>query len=307
MQYCRTCSRSWSNRAPLDRLRADHHEPERLRRVAEPPHDERPPAGAAVEHARRRGRRAGTWNVQQRRAARPSSVFGSVHRNPSAVSTAVGRVRGAPPRRGSRSRSRAPAPGHHAGPGRGLRRPPSGAGPSDPCRRAVSRRARCSAGAPRRRAAPSRPAGTGCSCRLSCIVTGPIRVKRRPEIPGVSSRPSWPSPPPPAGPPAPPSSRSTPSPASWANASARPGSSCTSSAASCATRCSGGCARTRDIDLTTSAKPPETVRVLQGWADQRYVQGARFGTVGAREGRAAVRDHDVPGGDVPGGRPAGRR
>ncbi|HXJ67223.1 MAG TPA: CCA tRNA nucleotidyltransferase [Actinomycetota bacterium] len=39
-----------------------------------------------------------------------------------------------------------------------------------------------------------------------------------------------------------------------------------------------------DIDLTTSAKPPETVRVLQGWADQRYVQGARFGTVGARKG-----------------------
>jgi poly(A) polymerase len=38
-----------------------------------------------------------------------------------------------------------------------------------------------------------------------------------------------------------------------------------------------------DIDLTTSAKPPETVRVLQGWADQRYVQGARFGTVGARK------------------------
>jgi poly(A) polymerase len=41
-----------------------------------------------------------------------------------------------------------------------------------------------------------------------------------------------------------------------------------------------------DIDLTTSAKPPETIRVLRGWADQRYVQGARFGTVGAaKDGR----------------------
>jgi poly(A) polymerase len=39
-----------------------------------------------------------------------------------------------------------------------------------------------------------------------------------------------------------------------------------------------------DIDMTTSAKPLETVQVLQGWADQRYVQGARFGTVGARKG-----------------------
>jgi poly(A) polymerase len=39
-----------------------------------------------------------------------------------------------------------------------------------------------------------------------------------------------------------------------------------------------------DIDLTTSAKPPETVRILKDWADQRYVQGARFGTVGARKG-----------------------
>jgi poly(A) polymerase len=38
-----------------------------------------------------------------------------------------------------------------------------------------------------------------------------------------------------------------------------------------------------DVDLATSAKPPETVRVLKGWADQRYVQGARFGTVGAQK------------------------
>jgi poly(A) polymerase len=38
-----------------------------------------------------------------------------------------------------------------------------------------------------------------------------------------------------------------------------------------------------DLDLATSAEPSETVRLLQGWADQRYVQGARFGTVGARK------------------------
>ena len=42
----------------------------------------------------------------------------------------------------------------------------------------------------------------------------------------------------------------------------------------------------RELDLATDATPQETVAVLQGWADSRYVQGARFGTVGARkEGR----------------------
>ncbi len=38
-----------------------------------------------------------------------------------------------------------------------------------------------------------------------------------------------------------------------------------------------------DIDLATSAKPHETTRVLQGWADNRYHVGVRFGTVGARK------------------------
>jgi poly(A) polymerase len=38
-----------------------------------------------------------------------------------------------------------------------------------------------------------------------------------------------------------------------------------------------------DLDLATSARPHETTRVLQGWADNRYHVGVRFGTVGARK------------------------
>ena len=38
------------------------------------------------------------------------------------------------------------------------------------------------------------------------------------------------------------------------------------------------------MDLATSAKPHETTKVLQGWADNRYHVGVRFGTVGARKG-----------------------
>src|SRR5207237_80173 len=30
-------------------------------------------------------------------------------------------------------------------------------------------------------------------------------------------------------------------------------------------------------------KPDETIRVLRGWADRHYLQGVRFGTVGARK------------------------
>ncbi|GIU97796.1 MAG: CCA tRNA nucleotidyltransferase [Actinomycetota bacterium] len=36
-----------------------------------------------------------------------------------------------------------------------------------------------------------------------------------------------------------------------------------------------------DLDLCTDAHPPETTRILQGWADRRYLVGARYGTVGA--------------------------
>ncbi|HEX6131456.1 MAG TPA: CCA tRNA nucleotidyltransferase [Actinomycetota bacterium] len=37
----------------------------------------------------------------------------------------------------------------------------------------------------------------------------------------------------------------------------------------------------RDLDFCTDAHPPETTRVLRGWADRRYLVGVRFGTVGA--------------------------
>ena len=41
-----------------------------------------------------------------------------------------------------------------------------------------------------------------------------------------------------------------------------------------------------DLDFCTDAHPPETVRVIRGWADRRYLVGARFGTVGAlKDGR----------------------
>lgn len=40
----------------------------------------------------------------------------------------------------------------------------------------------------------------------------------------------------------------------------------------------------RDLDLTTDARPDETKRLLQGWADTIWTQGERFGTIGARRG-----------------------
>ena len=39
-----------------------------------------------------------------------------------------------------------------------------------------------------------------------------------------------------------------------------------------------------DLDFATSAHPPETTKVLHGWADRRYFVGVRFGTVGALKG-----------------------
>ena len=36
-----------------------------------------------------------------------------------------------------------------------------------------------------------------------------------------------------------------------------------------------------DLDFATSAHPDETTRVLQGWAERRYLMGVTFGTVGA--------------------------
>ena len=36
-----------------------------------------------------------------------------------------------------------------------------------------------------------------------------------------------------------------------------------------------------DLDFATSAHPEQTTRVLQGWAERRYLVGVKFGTVGA--------------------------
>ena len=43
-----------------------------------------------------------------------------------------------------------------------------------------------------------------------------------------------------------------------------------------------------ELDLATDAVPQETVKVLRGWAERRYLTGVRFGTVGARRGDVAV-------------------
>jgi poly(A) polymerase len=40
----------------------------------------------------------------------------------------------------------------------------------------------------------------------------------------------------------------------------------------------------RDIDLTTDARPEDTKQVLAGWADAVWAQGERFGTIGGRKG-----------------------
>ena len=39
---------------------------------------------------------------------------------------------------------------------------------------------------------------------------------------------------------------------------------------------------THDFDLTTDARPDEVERLVRGWADDVWTQGARFGTIGAR-------------------------
>ena len=39
---------------------------------------------------------------------------------------------------------------------------------------------------------------------------------------------------------------------------------------------------THDFALTTAARPDEIERLVRGWADDVWTQGARFGTIGAR-------------------------
>jgi len=45
-----------------------------------------------------------------------------------------------------------------------------------------------------------------------------------------------------------------------------------------------------DLDLTTSARPPEIIGVLEGWADAIWTPGERFGTIGCRRGD---RDYEI--------------
>ncbi len=47
---------------------------------------------------------------------------------------------------------------------------------------------------------------------------------------------------------------------------------------------SGRDVRRADLDLTTDARPPDTLRLLDGWVDAVWRQGERFGTIGARRG-----------------------
>jgi poly(A) polymerase len=45
---------------------------------------------------------------------------------------------------------------------------------------------------------------------------------------------------------------------------------------------------TGELDFATDARPEDTLRALQGWADAKYLQGIAFGTVGARRGEATL-------------------
>ena len=45
-----------------------------------------------------------------------------------------------------------------------------------------------------------------------------------------------------------------------------------------------GTAEAHDLDLTTDAMPAETERLVQGWADDIWTQGEKYGTIGCRKG-----------------------
>src|SRR5207302_7484825 len=44
----------------------------------------------------------------------------------------------------------------------------------------------------------------------------------------------------------------------------------------------------RELDFATDARPEQTLEVLLGWADNKYLTGVAFGTVGARKGGALL-------------------
>jgi poly(A) polymerase len=46
----------------------------------------------------------------------------------------------------------------------------------------------------------------------------------------------------------------------------------------------GAASEESDLDLTTDARPDEIERIVRGWADDVWTQGARFGTIGCRKG-----------------------
>jgi poly(A) polymerase len=43
-----------------------------------------------------------------------------------------------------------------------------------------------------------------------------------------------------------------------------------------------------ELDFATDARPEETLRIVQGWADRRYLKGVAWGTVGARKGERPI-------------------
>ena len=43
-----------------------------------------------------------------------------------------------------------------------------------------------------------------------------------------------------------------------------------------------------ELDFATDAHPNQSLRILRGWADAHYLQGVRFGTVGARKGETQL-------------------
>ena len=50
-----------------------------------------------------------------------------------------------------------------------------------------------------------------------------------------------------------------------------------------------------DLDFATDARPDETLRLVEGWAEAIWTTGREFGTIGAAAPGPAAGDHHVPG------------